>query len=848
MSIYQLRTFGDIIDAVCEELKIQSGDLTSRNRIRRDINMIYLNEVAAYEQWSWLRDFVNLTLNARLNSGTATVTQNSRTVTLTIAPANSMVGAWFSIEGSNERYTVLKHTAGATTLYLDSIYTGATLSGQTYQLWRDKLPLPADCRETFEVTHDYHPEPLEGVGLQKFKQYSNPLPKAEGYPRFYTTSDYNDPIQYAVPSAFPASVSRSSSGLTKTITFASDVSSFLEDGDEIEISGCSMDAYNGQVKVVSVDDETITYTSKDYLTETTTSDTSIVLEKMQTPNASRRYRELLVYPSVNQNKLTLHVDYIKILDPLENDSDEPLMPLEDRIVLFYGAASRAWSRVRNAEEAQRNGNMYERKLSKMAGKLDDSTDQPTLRPSRTYLSVKRRGQRYKSSGYETPGISGGSSGPAPTPTGTANTVAIYDANGDLGASPTITTTELNQLNGIQSAAVGISDTQTLTNKTINAANNTISNISDANISASAAISYSKLNLTGSIVNADISASAAIAYSKLNLAGSIVNADVASGAAIVYSKLSLSNSIVNADINSSAAISYSKLNLSGSIVNADVNASAAIAYSKLNLASSIVNADINASAAIAYSKLNLATSIVNADISASAAIAYSKLNLTGAIVAGDLASGFILPANQGGTGIANGSASTITISGAFGTTFTVTNTTTVTLPTTGTLSTLAGSETLSNKTLTTPTINQPVINGFTDASTAGSGVVGQVLSNANSSGSSLTTATGLAIANISVPAGDWDIWGFCAFSQSTALTSTQWLSAISTTQNSGLGNSYDGSRAEGPTAPTANADLIQFVRLGQISINSTTMYYLNARASFSAGSCVARGSIFARRVR
>ena len=43
---------------------------------------------------------------------------------------------------------------------------------------------------------------------------------------------------------------------------------------------------------------------------------------------------------------------------------------------------------------------------------------------------------------------------------------------------------------------------------------------------------------GSIINADISSSAALAYSKLNLAGSIVNADIASSAAIVASKLDL----------------------------------------------------------------------------------------------------------------------------------------------------------------------------------------------------------------------------------------------------------------------------------------------------------------------
>ncbi len=57
----------------------------------------------------------------------------------------------------------------------------------------------------------------------------------------------------------------------------------------------------------------------------------------------------------------------------------------------------------------------------------------------------------------------------------------------------------------------------------NVLNGGVNSITDANVASGAAISYSKLNLTGNIVNGDISNSAAIAVSKINtgISGNIV---------------------------------------------------------------------------------------------------------------------------------------------------------------------------------------------------------------------------------------------------------------------------------------------------------------------------------------
>ena len=154
-------------------------------------------------------------------------------------------------------------------------------------------------------------------------------------------------------------------------------------------------------------------------------------------------------------------------------------------------------------------------------------------------------------------------------------VGIIAAKGDLVVGTTANTiTNLTVgvngkvLTADSSTATGVAwSSPTVDDLAITSAKIANLTIVDGNISATAAISLSKLatgalptaitvtsaNISDlSIVNADVSASAAIAYSKLNLGTSIVNADVASGAAIAYSKLSLSGAITTTDLATGAA--------------------------------------------------------------------------------------------------------------------------------------------------------------------------------------------------------------------------------------------------------------------------------------------------------
>lgn len=119
-----------------------------------------------------------------------------------------------------------------------------------------------------------------------------------------------------------------------------------------------------------------------------------------------------------------------------------------------------------------------------------------------------------------------------TDANTASAIVARDASGNFTAG-TITANVTGNVSGSSGSTTGNAATVT-TNANLTGDVTSVGNatsiasgvIVNADVNASAAISYSKLNLATSIVNADVSASAAIAYSKLALTGAILNADLA----------------------------------------------------------------------------------------------------------------------------------------------------------------------------------------------------------------------------------------------------------------------------------------------------------------------------------
>jgi len=130
-------------------------------------------------------------------------------------------------------------------------------------------------------------------------------------------------------------------------------------------------------------------------------------------------------------------------------------------------------------------------------------------------------------------------------------------------------------------------------------------------------------------------------------------------------------------------------------------------SSITLTSTPTELNILAGALLSTTELNYVdgvTSSIQTQLNAKSPTAGSSSITTLGTIATGVWNGTAIGAAYGGTGVANNAAATVTSSGNFAYTRTLTATTNVTFPTTGTLATLSGTETLTNKTLNSTTIS------------------------------------------------------------------------------------------------------------------------------------------------
>ena len=148
--------------------------------------------------------------------------------------------------------------------------------------------------------------------------------------------------------------------------------------------------------------------------------------------------------------------------------------------------------------------------------------------------------------------------------------------------------------------------------------------------------------------------------------------------------------------------------------------------------------------------------------------------------------------------------------------------------------------------TSPTITTPNIVGTATNNNASAGSVGEF--NSNSAGSvALTTNTSANVGQLSLTAGDYDVWvtGFFSGTGSTSVTEVQLgISTTSATMPSNTNFQFFINRVPASLDYQATPTVGPF----RVSIASTTTYYGVARATFTASTYAVTGTIRIRRVR
>lgn len=329
---------------------------------------------------------------------------------------------------------------------------------------------------------------------------------------------------------------------------------------------------------------------------------------------------------------------------------------------------------------------------------------------------------------------------------------------------------------------------------------------------------------GTIVNSQINNSAAIAYSKLNLTGSIVNADIFSSAAIALTKLaSLNASIVPVT------------NGSGFLTSSAVTATE-VGY--VSGVTSAIQTQLNAKQASG----NYITALTG-DLTASGpgAVAGTLATVNSNVGSFTLASitvnakGLVTAASSGSAG----SGTVTSVSGTANQISVATGTTTPVLSLTAPII-LPGAATVTGNLTFSPT-TAGIVGTPTNNNTA-AGNVGEYVESISGSVSVTTSITN--VTSITLTAGDWDISGL--ISANSAVTANTFFALfISTTTASSAGTVLGYDQIYGNFSGTGGLGCLAIPRK-RVSISGSTTYYLNAQMGSATQALM--GTINARRMR
>lgn len=181
----------DTFDGIARKLLLRAPKLGPF--IARDIVKSSFHDIVELWQWSWLIKRTQLSVPNVYNTGTATVTYGSPTVTIaTGVVASDHVGRQFRVGVASPILTITDIDVALNTYTLSENWLGTGGSGQGYKVYQAYLSMPSDFHAVFSITDPvtYWAIQSDGVSMEMIDRRDPQRSVVGSPPRVLAPYDY----------------------------------------------------------------------------------------------------------------------------------------------------------------------------------------------------------------------------------------------------------------------------------------------------------------------------------------------------------------------------------------------------------------------------------------------------------------------------------------------------------------------------------------------------------------------------------------------------------------------------------------------------------------------------------
>ncbi len=344
------------------------SNVQDQDTLINDAISMALDQVYQAHDWPYYMQEGAIRTVAVYDTGTAAVTQDSATVTITTGVVVAgFAGRKFRVDSERPYYRILSVDTTANTLTLEQPYQGSNNATASYEIFKDEYRLAADVDKYKLMRQIQNGIPMWDITPKMFDQ------------RFPTPQSYGDPM-YDIMVGTKLDIYTNGTLSASGNTLTGDASCLWTGVEGLgRMSKLRIGNSTYTVKSVDSDTQITTYESVGTIAAGTSYEIildNIVIQFYQIPNTAR-----LIY-----------YRYFRIPKPLVNDYDTPDMPNGWDDTLVHGALYIMWRQKGDLPAAGASKADFDQDINSM--KLKVGSFAPDRISARKSVDSIKRGRRF----------------------------------------------------------------------------------------------------------------------------------------------------------------------------------------------------------------------------------------------------------------------------------------------------------------------------------------------------------------------------------------------------------------------------------------------------------------------